>query len=114
MLEQLEHENLFVIALDHSRSWFRYHHLFREMLQAELERRDPELIATLNRRAASWCEANGQPEAAIEYSAAAGDTDGLARLVASCVFPYYRGGRVTTVERWLARFDDSALLEGVS
>ena len=112
MLEQLEHENLFVIALDHSRSWFRYHHLFREMLQAELERRDPELIATLNRRAASWCEANGQPEAAIEYSAAAGDTDGLARLVASCVFPYYRGGRVTTVERWLAMFDDSALLEG--
>ena len=45
MLEQLEHENLFVVALDHQRRWFRYHHLFREMLQAELERREPELTA---------------------------------------------------------------------
>ena len=43
LLEQLERENLFVVALDHQRSWFRYHHLFREMLQAELERREPEL-----------------------------------------------------------------------
>jgi LuxR family maltose regulon positive regulatory protein len=111
VLEQLEHENLFVVSLDHSRRWFRYHHLFREMLQAELERREPELVATLNRRAASWCEASGQPEAAIEYSAAAGDTDGLARLVTACAFPYYRSGRVTTVERWLAMFDDSTLLE---
>jgi LuxR family maltose regulon positive regulatory protein len=111
MLEQLEHENLFVVPLDRSRSWFRYHHLFREMLQAELERREPELVATLNRRAALWCGANDQPEAAIEYSAASGDTDGLARLVAASAFPYYRGGRVTTVERWLAMFDDSALLE---
>ena len=72
--------------------------------------REPELVATLNRRAASWCEANGQPELAIEYSAAAGDTDELARLVTAYAFPYYRSGRVTTVERWLAMFDDSALL----
>ena len=75
LLEQLERENLFVVALDHQRRWFRYHHLFREMLQAELERREPELSSALNRRAAAWCRANGQPEVAIEYSAAAGDTD---------------------------------------
>ena len=87
MLEQLEHENLFVVALDHRRRWFRYHHLFREMLQGELEQREPELVATLNRRAAAWCEANGQPDTAIEYSAAAGDTDELARLVTACAIP---------------------------
>ena len=110
VLEQLEHENLFVVSLDHSRTWYRYHHLFREMLQAELERREPGLAATLSRRAASWCEANGQPESAIEYAAAAGDTDELAQLVAACAFPYYRSGRVTTTERWLAMFDDSELL----
>ena len=63
-----------MVALDHQRRWFRYHHLFREMLQAELERREPELVGSLNRRAAAWCEANGQPELAIEYAAAAGDT----------------------------------------
>jgi LuxR family transcriptional regulator, maltose regulon positive regulatory protein len=112
VLEKLGDENLFVVPLDHQRHWFRYHHLFKEMLQAELERREPELPATLNRRAASWWEGNGQPEVAIEYSAAAGDTEGLARLVTACVLPYYRSGRVTTAERWLAMFDDSALLEG--
>ena len=111
MLERLEGENLFVVALDHQRRWFRYHHLFREMLQAELTRREPELSSELNRRAASWCKANGQPEAAIEYSAAAGDTDELALLVSELAVPYYRSGRVTTVERWLAHFDDSDLLE---
>ena len=111
MLEQLERANLFVVALDHRRQWFRYHRLFKEMLHAELERREPRLAATLSRRAASWCEANGEPELAIEYAAASGDTDELARLVTSCAFPYYRSGRVTTVERWLDLFDDQALLE---
>ncbi len=71
MLERLEHDNLFVVPLDHQRRGYRYHHLFKEMLQAELERREPELQVTLNRRAASWCEANGQPDAAVEYSTAA-------------------------------------------
>ena len=50
-------------------------------------------------------------EVAIDYLAAAGDTDELARLVGTCGFPYYRSGRVTTVERWLAMFDDPELLE---
>ena len=111
MLEQLERQNLFVVALDHQRRWFRYHHLFREMLQAELERREPELPSTLNRRAAAWCNANGQPEVAIEYSVAAGDTDEVATLVGALAGPYYRSGRVTTVERWLAHFDDAELLQ---
>jgi LuxR family transcriptional regulator, maltose regulon positive regulatory protein len=110
MLEQLESENLFVVALDRTRSEYRYHHLFQEMLQAELLRRDSELVSTLNRRAAAWCEANGRPEDAIEYAAAAGDSDTLARIVAANVFPYYRGGRVTTVERWLTSFDGEELL----
>ena len=102
LLEQLERENLFVVALDHQRRWFRYHHLFREMLQAELERREPGLSSALNRRAAAWCRANGQSEVAIEYSVAAGDTDEVARLVAALVGTYYRTGRVTH-SRALAR-----------
>jgi LuxR family transcriptional regulator, maltose regulon positive regulatory protein len=110
MLERLESENLFVLALDHTRTEYRYHHLFREMLQSELELRDVELMRALNRRAADWCEANGRPEDAIEYAAAASDMDMLARIVAANVFPYYRSGRVSTVERWLASFDDPELL----
>jgi LuxR family maltose regulon positive regulatory protein len=111
MLEALERENLFVVALDHQRRWFRYHHLFREMLQAELERREPGLARELNRRAAAWCTANGQSELAIGYAIAAEDTDEVARLVSELAGSYYRTGRVTTVERWLAHFDDSELLQ---
>ena len=92
VLEQLERDNLFVVALDHERRWFRYHHLFGEMLQAELERREPELVATLNGRAAAWCKANGHPEDAIEYAAAADDVDELASLVTASAFPFYRAG----------------------
>ena len=110
LLEQLESKNLFVVALDHTRLRFRYHHLFREMLQADLLRRNPALVAELNARAAAWCEANGRPEDAIEYATAAGDNALLARVVAENAFPYYRSGRVTTVERWLAAFDDPELL----
>jgi LuxR family maltose regulon positive regulatory protein len=109
-LEAVEAANLFVIPLNHRRLWFRYHHLFREMLAAELRRREPGLVPVLNRRAAAWCEANGDPETAIEYWAAAGDFDELARLVSSLAFPLYRSGRVTTIERWLDLFDDEALL----
>jgi LuxR family maltose regulon positive regulatory protein len=111
MLEQLERENLFVVALDHQRRWFRYHHLFREMLQAELERREPGLASALNRRAAAWCNANGQSEVAIAYAIAADDNDEVARLVGELAGSYYRTGRVTTVERWLAHFDDPDLLQ---
>ena len=111
MLEAIEAANLFVVPLDHRRQWFRYHHLLQEMLVAELERREPELPALLNRRAAIWCEENDDPAAAIEYWAASGETDELARVFTTWAFPFYRSGRVTTVERWLARFDDPQVLE---
>jgi LuxR family transcriptional regulator, maltose regulon positive regulatory protein len=110
-LEAIERANLFVVPLDHRRDRFRYHHLFKEMLAAELQRREPDLVTTLHRRAAEWCEANGEPETAIEHWAAAGAFDELAALVTSLVFPYYRSGRVSTVERWLELFDDDRLLE---
>ncbi len=110
-LEAIAADNLFVIPLDHKRVWFRYHHLFKEMLAGELRRREPELVAGLNRRAATWCEANGDPEAAIEYWAAAMEFDEVARLLTSLAFPLYRTGRVTTLERWLELFDDDRLLD---
>jgi LuxR family maltose regulon positive regulatory protein len=109
-LEALEHTNGFVIPLDHHREWYRYHHLFADMLRAELERLEPETLTTLHRRAAAWCERNGLPEGAIDHAAAAGDTDEVARLVGVYALPFYRSGRVVTVERWLEHFDDPELL----
>jgi LuxR family transcriptional regulator, maltose regulon positive regulatory protein len=110
-LEALEKANFFVVALDHHREWYRYHHLFREMLRSELERNEPELVSSLHRSAAAWCERNGFAEAAIEHAAAGSDLDTLARLIGSFSMPFYRSGRVATLERWFTWFDAPELLE---
>ena len=110
-LSQLEHANLFVVALDHRSGWYRYHHLFRDMLQAELARREPELVAQLNTRAATWCAANGMQDWAVQHSLAAGDLESASGLVGTNAIPFIRTGRVATVERWLRAFDDADLLD---
>ena len=71
VLESLERSNLLVIPLDRRREWYRYHHLFGELLLAELKRREPGLVGQLHARAAVWCEANGLPEVAIDHAQAA-------------------------------------------
>jgi LuxR family maltose regulon positive regulatory protein len=111
VLLSLEDSSLLLVALDRQHEWYRYHHLFREMLQAELELREPELIQVLHARAAAWCEANGLPELAIDHAQATGDADRVARLVASLIQPTYAAGRVDTVRRWLAWFEDQELID---
>jgi LuxR family transcriptional regulator, maltose regulon positive regulatory protein len=110
MLASLEQSNLLLVALDRHRGWYRYHNLFHELLQAELDRREPELIEGLHARAAAWCEANGLPEMAVDHAQAAGDDDRVARLVAALGQPAYAAGRVETLRRWLAWFEDRDLL----
>ena len=110
-LEELEESSLFVIPLDHERHWYRFHHLFRDMLRDELERREPALVPALNARAADWCEEQGDIDAAIEYAHAAGDQHRFVRLVEMAVLPTYWRGRHATVDRWLSRLDDPVLLE---
>jgi LuxR family maltose regulon positive regulatory protein len=111
VLSSLEASNLLLVPLDRHRQWYRYHHLFRELLQAELERREPELLRGLHTRAATWYEANGLAELAIDHAQAAGDADRVARLVARLVIPTYASGRVDTVRRWLAWFEDQGLVD---
>jgi LuxR family transcriptional regulator, maltose regulon positive regulatory protein len=110
-LESLERSNLLVVPLDRRREWYRYHHLFRELLRSELDRRESELVPKLHVRAAVWCEANGLPELAIDHAQAAGDTDRAARLVATMAIPTYAGGRVDTVSRWLQWFEDRGAVD---
>ena len=100
-LEQLENRNLLVVPLDRRRGWFRYHHLFRELLHAELTRREPELVARLHSRAAQWYEANAMPEAAIEHAMAARDAARVARLVLNVMQPVWASGRIDTVLGWM-------------
>jgi LuxR family transcriptional regulator, maltose regulon positive regulatory protein len=109
-LNSLAEGNFFLVPLDHHREWFRYHHLFRDLLRSELEQHEPELVEVLTRRAAAWCEDNELPEAAIEYAAAGNATDDVARLVGAHALPFFRSGRVVTVDRWLSWFDDAEIL----
>ena len=100
MLEQIQRANHLLVPLDRRGEWYRYHHLFREMLEMELERTEPGLAASLRHRAAAWCERNGKPEEAVEYAIAAGDEETVARLVGMLTLPMYRAGRMSTVQRW--------------
>jgi LuxR family maltose regulon positive regulatory protein len=110
-LESMARNNLFVIALDRRRRLYRYHHLFRELLRSEMERREPLLMLELNARAAAWYEANGQPEAAIPYAQAAGDVDKVAALIARCAVSAYQQGRATTLDRWFTWLDQNSAIE---
>ena len=105
-LADLARSNLLLVPLDRRGQWYRYHHLFRDMLQAELERVEPGVPPVLRRRAAAWCVRNDLPEEALEYSMAAGDVDTAARLVEELWLPTARRARITTLQRWFGWLDD--------
>ena len=111
-LAELSRSNLLLVPLDRSGVWYRYHHLFRDMLLAELERLEPGLLPALRRRAAAWCLDHGRPEEALEYSIAAGDVDEVVRLVEKLVLPAYRQARLTTLQRWFGWLDARGGIEG--
>ena len=112
VLADLAGSNVLLVPLDRRGERYRYHHLFRDMLLAELHRLEPGLMPVLRRRAAGWCLDNGMPEAALEYSMAAGDVDGAAGLVGQLVVPAYRLGRVTTISRWFRWLEERGGIEG--
>ena len=111
-LAELARSNMLLVPLDRRGEWYRYHHLFRDMLLAELHRLEPGLTKVLQRRAAGWCARNELPEEALEYSMAAGDADVAAGLVEKLVVPTHRQGRVPTVQRWLRWLEDQGGIEG--
>ena len=82
VLQDLEAANAFVVALDAGRSWFRYHHLFADLLQLELRRTAPDQVAGLHRVAAGWFAGHGYPVEAVRHAQAAQDWDLARRLLA--------------------------------
>jgi LuxR family transcriptional regulator, maltose regulon positive regulatory protein len=111
VLASLAESELLLVEVDRRNRWYRYHQLLRELLLAELERREPEQVPDLHRRAADWYEGRGLPELAVDHGQAAGDADRVARLVASLAFAAYAGGRVETVRRWFGWFEDRGLVD---
>jgi LuxR family transcriptional regulator, maltose regulon positive regulatory protein len=110
-LADLARSNLLLVPLDRRGEWYRYHRLFRDMLLAELRRREPDLIPVLHRRAAQWCENYGAHGEALEHRMQAGDTGAVADLAGVLAFPAYQHGRVTTVERWFGWLEDHRAME---
>lgn len=80
-LEILERENLFLVALDDDRSWFRYHHLFADLLKARLQQTHPNLVPQLHVQAAAWLERQGLIPDAVQHLLAAGENDQAAGLI---------------------------------
>ena len=111
MLETLGRTNGFVVPLDRRGEWYRYHHLFGQLLRDELERSDPELVPALNSRAMAWCLANDLTEAALVYGHAAGETEAVAGLVDALALSVYYDGRIETLEEWLSWFGDDELVQ---
>ena len=110
-LAVLAESNLLLVPLDHRDQWFRYHHLFRDLLRAELERTEPDLVPVLRRRAAAWHLQHDEPEEAMEYAILAGDVDLAAQLLETLWSPLYRHGRIATLERWFAWLEESGGIE---
>ena len=101
MLETLERENLFVIPLDEERRWYRYHHLFAEVLRHHLRRNRPDSVAKLHHRASEWHEHRGLIDEAIAHAVAAGDLERAARLVERNAEAAVVRSEVATLARWL-------------
>ena len=111
VLEKIERENLFVVPLDMSRRWYRYHQLFGELLRAELHRSEPDLVADLHRRAAAWFEAEGLIDEAVRHLVAAGDIARSADLIAADWVNEFNGGGLSTVSGWLDLLPDETVLQ---
>ena len=101
MLNDIEKSNSFLIALDNRREWYRYHHLFRELLRNELASTDPARAVIANRRAATWLREHGWVSEAVSHLVDAGDVEEAGELIASSWLPYGTSGAHETVRAWL-------------
>src|SRR5215213_7324110 len=101
LLRELARSNLFVVPLDEQGEWYRYHHLFSDLLLYELKSSRPELVPVLHRRASVWAEGAGSFEAAFRQAHAAADHERTGMVVARHWFGYVSAGQTATVERWL-------------
>ncbi|HEY2508388.1 MAG TPA: LuxR C-terminal-related transcriptional regulator [Streptosporangiaceae bacterium] len=112
ILLDLEDANAFVVALDAERTWFRYHHLFADLLRLELRRRLPEELPGLHRLAAKWLGEHGEVVDAIRHTQAAGDWPDAARLLADNSFGLTLDGQAQTIGSLLRAFPPGAVADG--
>lgn len=108
LISQIQKANLFITTVG---SWHQYHPLFREFLQAQIQKKFPERVEQLHRKALDWLEQNGWIAGAIPHAFATSDHETAARLVASLAPDYLKRGELVTLRRWLERLPDSVIWE---
>jgi LuxR family maltose regulon positive regulatory protein len=101
LLAGLERSNLLLVPLDTTREWYRYHHLFGELLEHELEATESEILPVLHRRASAWYRHAGLIVDAADHARAAGDVEAAVELVARHYAFFVDQGQLATVLRWL-------------
>jgi LuxR family maltose regulon positive regulatory protein len=109
ILDVLERENLFVVSLDETRGWFRYHHLFGQVLSSQLARAEPGIVPALHQRASAWYQASGWVEESIGHALAAGDVPRSVDLIARHWYGYVSMGRIGTVRGWMRSLPDDQI-----
>jgi LuxR family maltose regulon positive regulatory protein len=109
MLESLDRANLFLVPLDDSRRWYRYHHLFADVLRTHLLDEHPDGVAALHRRASRWYERHGEPSQAIRHALAAGDVERAAALVELEIPAQRRDRREAALRSWLEAIPDELI-----
>ena len=103
LLEQVERAGLFLVPLDEVRGWWRYHHLFADLLRARLQQEQPGRVRELHRNAAAWYAERGLADDAIRHAVAAGEMIWAARLIEQHFDElFYLRGEGVTVQRWLS------------
>lgn len=114
ILEYLATNNLFLIPLDQSGQWFRYHTLFAQALQARLQETQPDLVPELQRRAGRWCAANGFTAEAIRHTLAARDTGAAADLLEAAADRLLRKGHLHLLLSWFTALPEEMILDRLS
>lgn len=103
ILEKLENANLFLLPLDDVRHWYRYHHLFADLLRHHLQREQPELVPVLHRRASRWFERAGYADEAVQHALAGDEYERAADLVAQLSQSLVHRGEINTLLAWIGR-----------
>ena len=109
-LRMLERTNLFIVPLDNDRSWYRYHHLFADLLRQRLLQTQPEQLPTLHRRASEWYEQNGFADEAIEHALRGEYFEQAAYLIEDLYGTNYERGDQTLLRRWLAELPEELVI----
>jgi LuxR family transcriptional regulator, maltose regulon positive regulatory protein len=108
-LHEIEALNLFMVPEDSQGQWYRYHRLFREMLQSQLRSREPGEERRIRLRASAWYESHEAPEQAIVYAVAAGDDARAARLITAHTQQLHAAGGMSRVRSWLDALDEDVV-----